>query len=250
MAVDFNKLDFSNMTDEELKTILDEVKKVEGQPVEPESKKVSVKLSDGSVIEAGSQEELNRLLAAKLDEYRAEPEPKPEPQGNKPPEWSMEDFTKKFLKDPREGIEYLETVKYGFPVSNMIPLLVAGMASQAKKLQELEAQRFIDTNTEYNPSVENRRVIENIMRERNWQPSYQTMQDAFDIARARGLVKTKEPLVKKEEERPFVPPRVNSSGAENRGANEELVTKAYGLPIEQLEELLIQSGVLKSRRMS
>ena len=254
--VDFSELDFSNMTDEQLKQVLDTVKAAEQggetetkEPKEPEP--VSVTLSDGTKIEAGSQEELNRLLAAKLEEHRSEPqkqEPPKEPTKAKP-EWNMEEFTKKFLNDPREGIDYLETARYGFPVSQMVPLLVAGLAAQAKKLQELETQRFLDTTPEYEASPENRQAIERVMRERGWQPSYQTLRDAFDIARARGLVKTKEE--KKEQENPkFVPPRVSSAGKEGQPASDELLAKAYGMPLEQLEEMLLQAGVIKSRRAS
>ncbi len=251
MAVDFTKdLDFNKMTDEELLEVLTKVKEIEGEGKKPDEtkppEKVSVTLSDGTKIEADNQQELNRLLQAKLEEYRAEPEPEHKPaETPAKPEFDFKEYEKRFLKDPRKAQEYMEITQYGMPVTNMIPFLVAGIAQMAKKVEELEAYRFVSETEGYEASPEARRAIEQVMRERNWRPSYETLQDAYLIAKGRGLIEAKEP---KTEKKPYVPPRVSGAGSEpSQDQINEITARGYEMPMEDLEKLLVKAGVIRGR---
>jgi len=240
-----------NMTDDELLTLM---RKAGGVKVEdePEPKPVQARLSDGSVVEAPNQEELNKLLIARLNEIR-EPEPKkapePQPGPQQPAPFDYDIFAKKFVKDPREGLEYLDVAETGVPVRKAVPVLLNIVGQMAKKLQEIETQQFLDTTPEYKPTVENRRAVEQIMTERGWQPNRQSLSDAFDIARARGLVKTEERKAEEPPARPFIPPRSpHVATGPTEPTNDELLAAAQTMPIEKLEELLFSAGILKSRR--
>lgn len=133
-------------------------------PVEEEPKvRPSVQLPDGSRVEADSAEQLNRLLVAKLGEYREREEPAPAPvrqdQGPEARKWDYKKFQQTFVDDPREGMAFLEELQSGIPggYSKMDPMLVNALGALTQKVQELETQDFLNTTPEYEPSVENRK---------------------------------------------------------------------------------------------
>jgi hypothetical protein len=243
---------FENLSDEQLLAMIREASREPGTAKEtPKPEKASVRLADGSVIEAETAEELNRLLAARLEGTRPAPareEPKTPPNAGAPApvKWDLNTFTQKFVQDPDEGLEYLEIAKYGMPVRKAVPQMLAITAALAAKVQELETASFA-------PKVDaERQAVEQIMRERNWAPSRQSFQDALDIAKARGMVRTEEKSQERREEpRPqtFIPPRTPRASSEEQPANEEeLLRAANDMPLDQLEELLMRAGHLKARR--
>lgn len=237
---------FDNLNDEQLLAMIREASKEGGGHEEAKPPAFKVTLGDGSVLEADSQDNLNKAIQAKLEDAirssRTENAPVQTPTAPGPakPEWNMETFVKKFTTDPREGMEYYEVANYGMPVGKAVPQMLAGMLAMAQELQELKTAQFA-------PQVpEERKAVEQIMRERNWQPSRQSFQDAADIARARGLFKAKEeePQVPKT----FIPPRVNRS-AEDPNADAEILRNVDRLTDEQIEDLLVKAGHLKTRRL-
>ena len=242
--VDLTKdIDLDKLSEGELIELWDKMKNEDEKPAEPPKppEKVSVTLSDGSVLEAANHEELNRLLLAKLTEYRQAEEPTP--QEPEKVEFNFKTFEEKFLKDPREAQEYMEITQYGMPVTKMVPFLIAGLAQTARRLQELEAYRFVSETEGYKASPQNRAVIEQIMRERGWQPSYQTLQDAYLIAKGRGLIDEKPPETKPTT--PYTPPRVGGAGSEpSADSVRELRERAYEASLEELENFLIKAGAL------
>jgi hypothetical protein len=212
---------------------------------------VSTQLPDGTTLEAANQEELNKLLVAKLGEYRERdeevaPPPPPQQMGPPPVKWDYKKFQEKFIADPRDGMEYMETSQYGMPTSKLVPLLVNAMGNMAKKMEELEAQDFINSTPEYEPSVENRKAVEKLMLERNWKPSRQTFADAFDIAKSRGLVKTREDDREESKSKPFIAPRIKrTTGHEETLPDSDLIDKANAMSMKDLEKVLMSAGVLK-----
>ncbi len=238
------------LTEAELQELMS-VSGAEGdtEPVkEPEkpAEKAKVTLEDGTVLEADSYEELSRTLTAKLGEHYKE-ERKPEPgQPAAPPKFDMEEFTKKFVKDAREGMEYLETAQYGFPVSKAVPIMAGMVQTLASKVQEIEAQRFLEKHEDYKPSPENQRVLEGIITQRGWRPGYQAFSDAFAVAKEAGLIKAEEKEKPKERQNEtFIPPRTGGRGQQSEG---DLVAAAEKMPLDKLENLLIESGYLQKRR--
>jgi len=241
----------NELSDDELKALLDRMStgKEEPEVKKTAPEKLKVTLSDGSVIEGDNQEDLNRQLSARLEEARNQSAPPPPaaPQPGKP-EWNYEEFTKKFLKDPREGLDYLDVAENGYSTRKAVPALLQIVSALAKKTQELETQRFLDQNDEYTPNQQNRAALEKIITERGWQPGYQSYQDAFDIAKSRGIIhakKSEEPEPEPQS-RSFVPPRVRSKAQET--TSEDFFRATDKLSDEKLEDLLIDAGMIKSRR--
>jgi hypothetical protein len=235
---------FDNLNDEQILALVREVSK-EGGEEKPKSEPLRVTLGDGSILEAATQEDLNKAIQAKFEEAvrssrREEPAKDPATGQAPAPKWDMDTFVKKFTTDPREGMEYYEVSNYGMPVGRAVPQMLAGMVALAQKVQELEA-------TNYAPKVdEERRAVEQVMRERNWQPSRQSFQDALLIAQGSGLLKSKEES-RTEPTQTFIPPRVPRVSTEEPGTNDaEVLRAAETMELEQLHDILVRAGKLKS----
>jgi hypothetical protein len=222
-----------------------------------------VELPDGSRVEADSAEELNRLLVAKLGEYREreEPAPAPVPQNEpKPRKWDYKKFQETFVNDPRAGQEYLEEVQSGIPggYSKMVPMLINALGALTSQVQELQTQDFLNQTPEYDPSPENRKVLDKIISDRGWKVSNASLADAFDIAKSRGMIKGKEGRPERSNENvipmrepAFIPPRVKRGmGTEEEPATTaEIINRAYDMDIKDLQKLLIAAGALKSEHI-
>ncbi len=222
----------------------------EEPPPEKPQEKPRVTLEDGSVLEAESWEQLSKDLSARLGEHRAVPDKPEAPQPGvppAPPKFDMDEFTKRFVKDAREGMEYLETAQYGFPVSRAVPVIAMTMKALADSVQEIQAQRFLDSNDDYVPTPENQKILEGIVTKRGWKPGYQSLNDAFAVAKTQGLIKPKEKKQPEQsQEAPFIPPRSNRSALNT--SEEDLHQTATDMPLDKLENLLVQAGFLKSKR--
>jgi hypothetical protein len=230
---------------------------------EKEKQRPSVELPDGSRVEADSAEELNRLLVAKLGEYREREEPTPAPVTQNQPsarKWDYQKFQKTFVDDPRAGQEYLEEVQSGIPggYSKMVPQLIQALGILTQKVQELETQDFLNTTPEYEPSVENRKVLDTIIAYRGWRVDNRSLADAFDIAKSRGMIRGREGrearpdnVVPMREPAPFVPPRVKRGmGTEEEApTTQEIINRAEQMDLKDLQKLLMASGHLKAEHI-
>lgn len=213
-------------------------------------------MPDGSVVTADSAEELNRLLTAKLAEYRERedtPEPRtPESTDTGVRKWDYKTFSDTFVADPRAGMEYLEEVQSGVKggYSKLVPLLVNALGTLTSKVEELEAQDFLNTTPEYTPSVENRKVLDQIITERGWKVNSTSLSDAFDIASRRGLISSGR-STRQSEPAPFTPPRIrrSMSAEEPEVTIEQIQNAAEEMPIKDLQKLLIAGGVLKGEHV-
>jgi hypothetical protein len=246
----------NSMSDEELLKLVG--------PLEEEPKeRPFVELPDGSRVEADSAEELNRLLVAKLGEYREREEPAPAPVPQNQPQarkWDYKKFQETFVNDPRAGQEYLEEVQSGIPggYSKMVPMLINALGALTSKVQELETQDFLNQTPEYEPSKENRKILDKIIADRGWKVSNSSLSDAFDIAKSRGMIKGREGraersenVVPMREPAPFIPPRVKRGmGTEEDAPTvQEIVNRAESMDLKDLQKLLIASGHLKSEHI-
>jgi hypothetical protein len=245
----------NSMSDEELLKLVG--------PLEEESKeRPFVELPNGDRVEADTPEELNRLLVARLSEYREREESAPaapaQPSQPKPRKWDYKKFQQTFVEDPRAGQEYLEEVQSGIPggYSKMIPQLIMAFGALTSKVQELEAQDFVNTNPDYEPSKENRKVLDKIIADRGWKVSNSSMEDAFHIAKSRGLIKGRESRSERENvvpirEESFIPPRVKRGmGTEEEApTTAEIINRAESMDLKDLQKLLIASGHLKSEHI-
>lgn len=245
----------NEMSDEEIAAMLGKLTRGEKEP-EPEKEApaaapqgFTVRLPDGTEVQTGSREEAEALLASSR---RAE---EPEPSHAAPaarPEFNAKKYHELLVNDPVKAAEYLELSRTGFPVSQALPLMLATIGQLTAKVTELETRGFVAGRSELSDPG-NKAVVEKIVRERGWQPSHQSMQDAFDIASARGLIKT----AKADEEtpaaqpaaRPFVPPRVPRGGGKEV-TESAILQQAGQLNDDQLEALMIQSGLIRQRHLT
>lgn len=213
-------------------------------------------MPDGTVVEADSAEELNRLLTAKLAEYRErETVPDshdPAPSDPKVRKWDYKTFSDMFVADPRAGMEYLEETQTGIQggYTKLVPMLVNALGALSSKVEELEAQDFLNTTPEYQPSVENRKVLDQIISERGWKVNSTSLSDAFDIASRRGLIREARQS-RQSEPSPFVPPRIRRAmGTEEPETTvDEIVKAAEEMPMKDLQRLLLAAGVLKGEHV-
>ena len=243
----------NNLSDEDLLNLVAPLE-------EKEKQRPSVELPDGSRMEADSAEELNRLLVAKLGEYREKDEPAsaPVPQNEpKARKWDYKKFQETFVTDPRAGQEYLEEVQSGIPggYSKMVPMLINALGALTQKVTELETQDFMNQTPEYEGSAANRKVLDKIISDRGWKISNSTLADAFDIAKSRGMIKPRESqsenIVPMREPAPFVPPRVKRGmGTEEEPATtQEIINRAEQMDLKDLQKLLMAAGHLKSEHI-
>ena len=240
--------DLDGMTDEQLLALI----KNAGKPEVKNKQKVKVQTINGEVLKADSVEELNQLLVQKLAAAQRVVEEEPEPVNNnvnqnqpRLPKFDYKKFEETFVKDPVAGQEYLETTQYGAPLKTLLPQIGGAVGALMKKVQELEAQQFIDQNPDYEPSVENRKAIERVMTERGWQPSRQTLEDAFAIAAAKGQIKGKSTIKGQKEEvdnEQFIPPR-GRSAADISNGDQELLNNLNNLSDEKIFELANKAGI-------
>ena len=250
----------NSLSDEQLLNLITPQEKEEKQ-------RPSVELPNGDRMEADSAEELNRLLVAKLGEYRERDEPAtaPVPQNEpKARKWDYKKFQETFVTDPRAGQEYLEEVQSGIPggYSKMVPMLINALGALTQKVTELETQDFMNQTPEYEGSAANRKVLDKIISDRGWKVSNSSLADAFDIAKSRGLIKGREGRSEGRSERsdnvipmrepaPFVPPRVKRGmGTEEEPATTaEIINRAESMDLKDLQKLLIAAGHLKSEHV-
>lgn len=217
-----------------------------------QKQKTRVQLINGEVVEGDSPEEVNQILAQRLAAVQNAPvEDEPEPQvttsqAPKLPKFDQKKFEKTFVEDSLAGQEYLETAQYGMPLKQLLAQMAGALGNSLKKLQELEAQQFIDTNPDYEPSADNRKAIERVMQERGWQTSRQTLEDAFAIAQAKGLIKAKNDNsggTKQQKEEPWIPPRGNRA-SEETSAELDLLSKLDSMTDEQVHQLAVRAGIV------
>lgn len=210
----------------------------------PPNQTVTARLPDGTVLEAANHEELARLLEARME---AKPQPtQPQNQNQTRPSWDVETFKRKFIEDPTEGLGYLEESKHGFRTADVIKALMPVLKNMNDRLEATEAQHFIDTTEDYEPSDANKEVLNRIISQKGWAKNAETMKDAWAIAKDRGMVKVETPQEKPKERK--APPRITSDSGSQSDANADLMARANSMPLDKLEELLINAGMLTQSR--
>lgn len=240
---------FENLSDAEILRIVREAG-AEGTEA-PKKEKVRFTLGN-ETIEADTIEEANRIAQEKYAEAlraaSARPEANPQPAQPQVPakvEFDMKTFTDKFVNDPDAGLDYLETAKYGMPVRKAVPQLLGAVIALGAKVQELESTSFAPKE------AAERQAVEQVMKERGWQPSRQAYEDSLLIAKGRGLIKESKPKVDEPAQpQTFIPPRTprGTSEGSQEISNEELLLAAQSMPMDKLEDLLIRGGLLNGKR--
>ena len=205
------------------------------------------RLPDGEVINGSDPVD----LAKKVEEYyrrkATPPAQQPAPSSPAPQRqpWDYKKFTELFIQDPRQGLEYLEEAHYGFKTAQVVPALAQVVQTLAAELQQVKEQ----TKTSYFSTLpeEERAAVQSILQERGWQLTPQAVQDARDIARARGLVQPKQEAQQPQQ---FVPPRTPRTGPKPPASPEELIARAYDMPLDKLEKFLLENGVITKSAVS
>jgi len=199
-----------------------------------------------------TQEEVDQLVAERMQAAKP-PEPvkteKPSDpnQPQTPQPWDYDQFKEKFLRDPREALDYVDEAQYGMPVRKLVPVLMAGLTQLAKQQQESEKSRFLSSADDFEATPENSQVIEQILQERGWQPSYQAYEDALAIGVRQGRIKGKAKPPEKPPEPSVQPPPDLPPGGQSE-VPDALLQNAENMEMDDLEKLLLKSGVITHGR--
>lgn len=239
---------FDNLSDAEILKLVREAGNE--RPTETPKEKVRFTLGN-ETIEADTVEEANRIAQEKYAEAIRAASVRPDPQPTAPvgavpakEKFNMKTFTDTFVENPDAGLDYLDMTKYGMSTRQAVPQMLGALLALGAKVQELEAASFAPKE-----NVE-RQAVEQVMKERGWQPSRQSYEDALLIAKGRGLVKDKESkptVVEMPQTQTFIPPRTPRGTSEESLdlSTEELLVAAQSMPLDKLEDLLRRSGHFK-----
>jgi hypothetical protein len=224
----------NNMTDEELDALIAELARGGGE------KKEETPAEPVAPAAMPTAEAIAAQVAAQMPKA---PEPTAPQQVNAPPAFDQKKYAELFINDAGAAQEYLETVTYGMPLKKMLPGLLQVVAAQNTQLAELNTYRAAASVPDY---AKHKTVVDQLVKERGWQPSPQSYQDALDIARSRNMLPV-------EDAPPVAPTRSNApprlpasrSGGGDKTTLDSMIANARNLTDEQLDELAFKAGIIK-----
>jgi hypothetical protein len=225
----------NNMTDEELDALIAELARGGGE------KKEEAPVVETPTPAQPTAEEIARQVAAQMPP--AQVASQTAQPVTAPPAFDQKKYAELFINDAGAAQEYLETVKYGMPLSKMLPGLMQVVATQNQQLQELNTYRAAASVPDY---AKHKTVVDQLVKERGWSPSPQSYQDALDIARSRNMLPV-------DEAAPVAPTRSNApprlpasrSGGGDKTTLDSMIANARNLTDEQLDELAFKAGIIK-----
>lgn len=204
----------------------------EKQAPPPPAQQVEWTMSDGTVIKAGSAAELAQLVQSH------QPRPaEPRQQADKP-DFDYKLYTEKFLKDPRDAQRYMEKSQYGVSMDELIPQMGVAMQAMARQLQDLQEKSFQSQISD----AGQRRIVDDLSKQLGVNRDL-----AFELAQSRGLLEKPEEKASKSG-KPFVPPRMSSSQGQQQQDEPNLYGAANALSDENLQELMLQKGLITKRQ--
>jgi hypothetical protein len=229
-----------SMTTEELQTELAKLQGVQDpEPAKETSKAIPMPLEavmpDGSVLRANSVEELNALAA----NHRPAATQEPVRNQTSKEEFNYEKWSKLLLKDPAAAEDYMDTIRYGVPKSQLLPQMGAALGAALQQIKELQ-------EAQYEAKVgdrEERKIVDGLVKQYGWQPTQANRDAAYKLAKADGLLGTKESA---KDDKPFVAPR--TGGGKSQATEADVYAMANSLTDKQLEDLLYNNGVINTRR--
>jgi hypothetical protein len=167
------------------------------------------------------------------------PTPPPPPEAPPAPReaFDMKRFQEEFLRDPAAGIDYMYTAKMGFSPTQVLPVMAAALAQTRQDLEQLRSQSF---RSQHQLADEEYQKVEQFRQSKNldWQ-------DAYDLAKVRGLVG------QQTTQTPSAPPRLPRGGGKVEQTMDEatILQHALGMDETKLEDMLIRAGVISQRHL-
>jgi len=176
-----------NLTDEQLQELIGKLAKPEEK--KPEEQKMQYRLPSGEVI-TGTMQEINQRLTQELQKQQ-QPEPTPQANGVQVVDkvnWSFDEFQKKFMDDPSQGLSYMYKAKHGFDPVTAMPALAQIVGGLVGKLNQIEQENFFSKHEGVKKTDNNQKVLYGLMQSGR----AQTLDDAFAIAKAQNLLEVEE----------------------------------------------------------
>jgi hypothetical protein len=154
----------------------------------------------------------------------AEPPPAPLPA------FDMKKFQEQFLADPNSGLDYAFQSKYGYNPLQVVPLMAAALAETKQQIEQLRSQSFrssVQLDDESFNKVEQFRQQKGL-----------DFQDAYDLAKVRGIIQAQTPAA------PAAPPRLPRGGGKETSGGDEMsfLNQVNDLSDEKLEALFMRAG--------
>lgn len=156
----------------------------DGKDTTPPLDEVSVTMSDGTVVSGKNYEEIARRIAMQ-EPVVAEPAPEPD----KKTPYSDEEFAKRFVKSPKDGLSYFYESQYGFDPAAAIQTLAKNQVATLQTLLEREAVSFIAETPDYAPNPENRGILEKYVSDYNLPRTADGYRKAWKLAKVDEVVK-------------------------------------------------------------
>lgn len=179
---------FNDLTREELEALREELntRLAGGQP---QAQQISMVLPNGEKV-TGTETEVQ----SKLNEYyanqkrEAEQQPRQTAHNEDRPQFSQSEFYKKAEQDWDSGMKYYFETKYGYDPLALTPILVAAVNKLNGQLSEQNFDRSISSIEGFYASDKNKKVLNDIVKEKNWEGTVDSYRDAYFLARGRGLL--------------------------------------------------------------
>lgn len=233
-AMDRIIADLGNMTDEQLmeafqKAGTGEVKTPE--PVKQETPPVSYTMSDGTVLSAPNADELSKMIQAHRPAPVQTEAPKPAS-----PAFDMKLYHEKLIQDPQAAQDYMETARYGAPLSQVLPIIGTALKTYQERLSELESARFASTVED--PKA--RKVVDDVVAQYGWTPNQKNREAAYELAKAKGLL---EPTETKTKSDTFIPPRTGG-GRPEPTSDTDLKRHIENMSLSELHQAMLDNKLL------
>lgn len=184
---------FNELSKEELLALREELNERLQDGQKPPSQQVSMVLPNGETVQ-GTQTEVQ----SKLNEYYANEKQQQSQQQQRQsshqedrPQFDQSTFYQRAEKDWDSGMKYYFETKYGYDPLALTPLLVAAVNKLQGQLSEQNFDRSISTIDGFYASEKNRKILADIVKEKNWEGTVDSYKDAYFLARGRGLLEEK-----------------------------------------------------------
>jgi hypothetical protein len=189
--------EFDNLTQEQLQYLRDRAdERLQGGNGAGAPQKATVRLPNGQSV-TGTPQEIEAAFSNYAQSQSApQPQPQVQNQATTQPaktEWNYDTFVDKFKNDPREGLSYYNQAQYGFDPGQAVQNLYGAALEMYKEVQRLQAAEVRRQFPALNKQ-ENYAAVEKVMKANNWQPSSQSLEQAYYMAKGQGLIKEEAPV--------------------------------------------------------
>lgn len=227
---------------------------------QPQQTPISVTLPNGQVIQAASQEELNRQLGVVFEQIQREQAAQNvrEPATPNQPAWKAptmaqkEQYAKMFLENPFEATVYALKEVTGW--EDPVDVLRTAVQSVYEQQEAMAIQQFLVRNKDYVPGQQNLAVMDNLMRQNGWTSNVANLEAAWEMAKKYNMAQLtpaqpaqqaqvpQQPQFQPQSpaQTPGAPPPIPRAAAGATNADLDAMSAFEELPADQMREVLMR----------